>query len=127
MIHSYKELIVWQRAMELVAETYSVTEVFPKEEMYGLVSQMRRAAVSIPSNIAEGRHRGTKKEFIQFLRIALGSMGELETQMEIAKMLPKTKRLNFEKMNDLILEVERMLRSMIQKLNPKSEKAQEAR
>jgi len=113
--------------MELVAETYSVTEVFPKEEMYGLVSQMRRAAVSIPSNIAEGRHRGTKKEFIQFLRIALGSMGELETQMEIAKMLPKTKRLNFEKMNDLILEVERMLRSMIQKLNPKSEKAQEAR
>jgi len=113
--------------MELVAETYSVTEVFPKEGMYGLVSQMRRAAVSIPSNIAEGRHRGTKKEFIQFLRIALGSMGELETQMEIAKMLPKTKRLNFEKMNDLILEVERMLRSMIQKLNPKSEKAQEAR
>ncbi len=127
MIHSYKELIVWQRAMELVAETYDVTEGFPKEETYGLVSQMRRAAVSIPSNIAEGRHRGTKKEFIQFLRIALGSTGELETQMEIAKMLPKTKKINFSRSESLLLETGRMLRSMIQKLNPKSEEAQEAR
>lgn len=87
---------------------------------------MRRAAVSVPSNIAEGRHRGTKKEFVQFLRTALGSTGELETQMEIAKLLPRTKDLNYEKISGLILEVERMLRSMIQKLNPKSEKALEA-
>jgi four helix bundle protein len=113
--------------MELVAETYDVTEEFPKEETYGLVSQMRRAAVSIPSNIAEGRHRGTKKEFIQFLRIALGSTGELETQMEIAKMLPKTKKIDFSRSESLLLETGRMLRSMIQKLNPKSEEAQEAR
>jgi four helix bundle protein len=127
MIHSYKELIVWQRAMELVAETYDVTEEFPKEETYGLVSQMHRAAVSIPSNIAEGRDRGTKKEFIQFLRIALGSTGELETQMEIAKMLPKTKKIDFCRSESLLLETGRMLRSMIQKLNPKSEEAREAR
>lgn len=127
MIHSYKELIVWQRAMELAAETYDVTEEFPKEETYGLVSQMRRAAVSIPSNIAEGRHRGTKKEFIQFLRIALGSTGELETQMEIARMLPKTKKIDFSRSESLLLETGRMLRSMIQKLNPKSEEAREAR
>lgn len=127
MIHSSKELIVWQRAMELVAETYDVTEEFPKEETYGWVSQMRRAAVSIPSNIAEGRHRGTKKEFIQFLRIALGSTGELETQMEIAKMLPKTKKIDFSRSESLLLETARMLRSMIQKLNPKSEEAREAR
>ncbi len=123
MLHSYKELIVWQRAMELVTETYDVTEEFPKEEVYGLVSQMRRAAVSIPSNIAEGRYRGTKNEFIQFLRIALGSTGELETQVEIAKMLPKTKKLDFKRSECLLSETGRMLRSMIRKLNPKSEEA----
>lgn len=79
VIHSYKELTVWQRAMELAVAVYNLTEQYPKSELYGLVSQTRRAAVSIPSNISEGRMRGGKKEFCQFLLIAYASGGELET------------------------------------------------
>jgi len=83
ILKSYKDLIVWQRSMELVIAVYFLTEKYPKSELYGLVSQMRRAAVSIPSNIAEGRRRGSKKEFRQFLIIAYSSGAELETQIEI--------------------------------------------
>ena len=81
MIHSYKNLLVWQRSMDLVVAIYGLTKKFPKEEIYGLTSQMRRASVSIPSNIAEGRFRGTRKDYLQFLRIAYSSGAELETQM----------------------------------------------
>src|SRR3989344_5311138 len=84
-IASYKELIVWQKSVELVEHIYHLTKKFPKEEVYGLVSQMRRASVSIPSNIAEGRLRRSKKDFIQFLQIAFGSGAELETQIIISK------------------------------------------
>jgi four helix bundle protein len=80
----YKDLRVWQKSMEVVKVVYNVTEKFPKNEMYGLANQMRRAAVSIPSNIAEGFRRNYKKEFGRSLRIALGSCGELETQLIIA-------------------------------------------
>src|SRR3989338_4745878 len=116
MIHSYKDLIVWQRAMELVTAVYELTEIFPREEMYGLTSQIRRSAVSIPSNIAEGRVRGTAKEYLQFLRIAYGSGAELETQIEIAKRLKNTKHLDYQVTDDLLLEVMKMLNSMISKL-----------
>jgi len=112
MIHSYKDLIVWQKAMELVAEIYLLTEKFPKEELYGLVSQMRRSAISIPSNIAEGRLRGYRKEYRQFLLNAYGSGGELETQIEVAKKLPKIKNLDFSKVNNLLEEVMKMLNKM---------------
>ncbi len=81
--------------MELVAEIYALTEKFSKSETYGLTSQMRRAAVSIPSNIAEGRRSGTKKEFRQFLTVALGSSFELEIQTEIAKKLQFDKQLDY--------------------------------
>jgi four helix bundle protein len=118
VIHSYKDLIVWQKSMDLVCLVYELTEQFPKEEIYGLTSQMRRSAVSIPSNIAEGRRRGSRKDFVQFLRIASGSTAELETQMCIAKRLSKTKHLNFEKAEGLCKEVEKMLSSMIRSLNP---------
>ena len=84
VIASYRELIVWPRAVDLVAEVYKVTEAFLTTERYGLVSQMRRCDVSIPSNIAEGRRRGTRKDFRQFLLIAYGSGAELEMQLEIA-------------------------------------------
>ena len=83
MIHS--DLDVWKKAIEFVAEIYKITKNFPKEEIYGLTSQIRRAAVSIPSNIAEGAARNYKKEFIQFLYIAVGSAAETETQLIIAK------------------------------------------
>ena len=84
---SYKELRVWQKAMDLVIETYQLFKFLPKEENYGLRDQMRRAVVSIPSNIAEGQARKNKKEFIHFLYIAQGSLAELQTQLEICLRL----------------------------------------
>lgn len=86
-VRKHHELKAWQEAMELVKEIYRVTREFPKEEIYGLVSQMRRAAVSIPSNIAEGAARTGTKEFLQFLSISRGSLSEVETQLLIAKSL----------------------------------------
>jgi four helix bundle protein len=87
MSSSHKDLIVWQRAMQLVVDVYRFTKAFPHEETYGLISQMRRAAVSIPSNIAEGKGRYSRKELSQFLLNARGSLLELETQIEIARAL----------------------------------------
>lgn len=84
---THRDLLAWQEAMKLVAEVYQETAIFPREERYGLTSQIRRAAVSIPSNIAEGSARNTTRELVQFLGIATGSLAELETQLEIGKML----------------------------------------
>ncbi|HEY4961647.1 MAG TPA: four helix bundle protein [Terriglobales bacterium] len=86
-ISSYRELVVWQKAVELVTEVYTATSQFPREEVFGLTSQLRRCAVSVPSNIAEGQGRATKGEFIQFLSHARGSLFELETQLCIASKL----------------------------------------
>ena len=86
-IRTFKDLKVWQKGIELVKEIYKITKDFPKDELYGLTSQMRRSAVSIPSNIAEGFRRRYNKEHKQFLSIALGSCAELETQKIIAKEL----------------------------------------
>jgi len=86
-IRNHKDLEVWKQGIDLVDAVYRMTKTFPPEELYGLVNQMRRAAVSIPSNIAEGAARASKKEFTQFLYIALGSVSELETQTIISKRL----------------------------------------
>ena len=86
-MRDHKELDVWKTGVEPVAEVYVATKSFPKEELYGLTNQLRRAAVSIPSNIAEGAARQTQKEFVQFLYIALGSVAEVETQLVIAEKL----------------------------------------
>ena len=102
--------------MRLVLAVYVLTDKFPREEVFGLTSQMRRAVVSIPSNIAEGRLRGYRKEYKQFLLNSFGSGGELETQIEIAKQLQKTKILDFGEIDILLDEVMRMLNSMISKL-----------
>ena len=115
-IQSYKDLIVWKRAMGMVTAVYELTENFPKEEMYGLTSQIRRSAVSVPSNIAEGRARGSSGEFLQFLRVAYGSGAELETQIEIAKRLKNTKALNYATVDSLLLEVMKMLNSLMNKV-----------
>ena len=120
MISSYKDLIVWQRSIELVETVYQVTRKLPDHERFGLVSQMQRAAISIPSNIAEGRYRGTKNDFTQFLRIAYGSGAELETQIIISKKLyPKT-TTDYTHLDELLIEVMKMLNQMIRNLNPKS-------
>lgn len=103
--------------MDLVVEVYNLTEKFPAEEKFVLTSQMRRAAVSIPSNIAEGHRRRHKKEFKQHLSIANGSAAELETQIEIAKRLPKNNKLNFSKTDHLLEEVLKILNVFIRKLS----------
>ena len=86
-VQSYQELEVWKVAMDLATECYRVTKAFPKEELYGLTSQIRRAAISVPSNIAEGHGRTGSREFFHCLSIAQGSLSELETQIEIAARL----------------------------------------
>lgn len=83
-IRSYKDLEVWKKSMDFAEKIYKITSKFPKDENYGLISQVRRAAVSIPSNIAEGSSRNSTKEFIQFLHVANGSLSEIETQLELA-------------------------------------------
>lgn len=113
---AYKDLIVWQKGIDLAVRVYELTDKFPKEEVYGLTSQMRRAAVSVSSNIAEGRCRGTKKDFCHFLHMALGSAAELETQIEIAKRIPKTSGLSYESTESLLTEVLKMLHSLLSKL-----------
>ena len=126
---SYKDLEVWKKALALSVRIYITTKNFPKEEMYGLVNQMRRSSISIPSNIAEGRMRGSRKEYTQLLRIAYGSGAELETQLLIAQQLPKLCKLNYSESNALLEEVMKMLNVMIRKLhseNPTKLKANEA-
>lgn len=98
--------------MDLVVEIYKLTEGFPKTEQYGIISQMRRAAVSIPSNIAEGRRRGSKKEFKQFLIIAYGSGAELETQIEITKRLNYADPTKYKNIDSLLSETMRMLNKL---------------
>ena len=116
MLKGYRDLIVWQKSMTLAEHVYRATNEFPKPEIYGLTSQMRRAVVSIASNIAEGQGRNTTGEFIQFLGIAKGSVAELETQLELACRL--TFLLSEEK--ELLLaqanEIGRMLAGLIAKL-----------
>lgn len=112
-IRSYRDLVVWQRAMSLVEAVYELTGRFPRSEVYGLVSQMRRSAVSIPSNIAEGRRRGSRKDYRQFLIIAYGSGAELETQLEIARRLGFGNPLDYGEVISLLAEVMRMLNRMI--------------
>lgn len=111
-VHRYEKLTVWQKAMDLVEVIYRATTTFPESERYGLVSQMRRAAVSIPSNIAEGSRRSTKKDFRHFLVIAFGSGAELETQMRIATRIGFLKEDN--EMRPLLDEVMKMLNKLIE-------------
>ena len=118
-IHDYLRLLVWQKSIGLVENIYKVTNSFPKAEIYGLKSQIRRAAISVPSNIAEGSKRGTSKDFANFLRTALGSTSELETQLILAMRL----KLLLGKEGGTILEelgiISRMINKLIESLiNP---------
>lgn len=118
-MQSYKELIVWRKSIELVKEIYILTNKFPKSELYGIISQMRRAVISIPSNIAEGYTRHHRLEYIQFIRIAFGSGAELETQIIIAKELKFSKNEEFKRSEELSDEVMKMLNGLISSLHPK--------
>ncbi|MBU0569684.1 four helix bundle protein [Patescibacteria group bacterium] len=113
---SYKDLKVWKKSFELSILVYKITKKFPKEELYSLVSQIRRSVVSIPSNIAEGYCRNRKLEYIRFLQIAFASGAELETQLLIAKELGYLSKVEFDKVYNLLQEIMKMLNSLIGKL-----------
>lgn len=111
-VTTYKDLIVWQKSVKLVVEIYELTKHFPKSELYGLVSQMRRSAVSIASNIAEGRRWSSKKDYRQYLITAYGSGAELETQIEISKRLEFCNMKSYQTADGLLQEVMKMLNVM---------------
>ena len=113
---TYKDLLVWKKAMALVTEISKATSCFPKEELYGLTSQLRRAAVSVPSNIAEGQGRLTKGEFQQFLGQARGSLLEVETQIMIALNLCYLNQNQADRLFELLAEVGRLLNGLIASL-----------
>ena len=115
-IRSFRDLLVWQKAMVVVTSVYGISRSFPSEEVFCLTSQMRRSAISVPSNIAEGFGRNSTSDYVRFLRIACGSLYELQTQLEIAVNLKYVSKENLEKAIDQMSEVERMLNSLIGKL-----------
>ena len=111
-IRDFKDLIVWQKAMELVAEVYRLVKILPNEELYSLSNQIRRSAISIPSNIAEGQGRNSVKEFIHFLAIAKGSKAELETQLLLCVKIKYLNNTEIENAINLIQEVGKMLNGL---------------
>ena len=115
-MHNFKGLLVWQKARILVSQTYLITQSYPDLERFGLISQMRRCAVSIASNIAEGYGRSTNKDFAHFISISLGSAFELETQLIVSFDINLIDKNKFEEIEKLISEVQRMLYSFRNKL-----------
>ena len=120
---SHKDLDVWRLAVDLACEVYKTTGTFPKEEQYGMVNQMRRAATSIASNIAEGAARQSSKEFVQFLHIALGSTSELDTQLEIATRVNLANPGELQKLQESAARVNQMLRGLVKSVRGKALKA----
>jgi four helix bundle protein len=116
VVRSYRDLIAWQKSMDLVTEVYRCTQDFPRTEVYGLVSQLRRASVSVPSNIAEGHARLTTGEFRQFLGHALGSVMEIETQVLIAERLGYLDGTESKRLFVRTTEVGKIIRGLIQSL-----------
>ena len=119
-VRTFKDLKVWRKAYDMVIDIYKLTKDFPSDERFGLTTQIRRAAVSIPSNIAEGYARRYLKQYIQFLCIAYGSGAELETQLMLAKDLGYLKEGDFRVITELYYEVERMLAALIKALGKKT-------
>lgn len=116
---SHRDLEVWKKAIELAKTTYEVTGSFPKEELFGLVTQMRRASVSVASNIAEGAARQGEKEFVRFLHLALGSASEIDTQIEISIAIGMGDKRELEELQVSVSEVSRMLHGLIRFLRNK--------
>lgn len=115
-VKDYKELLIWQQGIEIVDKLYSITKIFPGTEIHGLTNQIRRAAVSIPSNIAEGFMRQHTKEFSQFLRIALGSYAEIDTQLTISKRQGYISDALFEELTRMINQEMRMIMGLLKNL-----------
>ncbi len=117
-MQTYRDLVVWKRSIALVKEIYILTALLPKDEKYGLISQMHRAVVSIPANIAEGYARKHRAEYIQFLRVSFGSGAELETHLTIVKEIGMIGRADTESAECILDEVMRMLNKLIASLQP---------
>ena len=115
-MNNHKDLDVWRKSVELVVEIYRVTEAFPKKEIYGITNQIRRASVSIPSNIAEGAGRKGNVEFSRFLYFSLGSLSEVETQLIISKKLKYLQKNDFDILNKELTEIRKMLLGLIKSL-----------
>ena len=115
---SFRDLKVWQNSMTLVEDVYKITSKFPSDERFGLTAQLRRATVSIPSNIAEGKRRKRQRAYLNHLDIALGSQGEVETQIEIACRLGFVKKDEVRRVEARVAEVGRMLNGLIESLQP---------
>ena len=118
-VRSYRDLIAWQKAMDLAAAVYRITETFPAREQFGLSNQMRRASVSIPSNIAEGQGRGTTKDYVHFLHIARGSLQELETQLLLSQRLSFASESDVQGLRTLCDEVSRLVSGLMNSLAPR--------
>src|SRR6185503_16374446 len=108
-VRSYRDLLVWQRAMQFLQEIYCLTEAYPKREIYGLTAQMRRAVISIPANIAEGQERGTTRDFLRFLSIAAGSLRELQTYLDATLLLKYATDSQLKRSRELAEETGRLL------------------
>jgi four helix bundle protein len=119
MVKSYRDLVAWQKSMTLVKEVYNLTKAFPKEEQFGLTSQLKRAVISVPSNIAEGSSKKSTADFIRFLNISYGSLAEVGTQIEIAEMLNFINKQ--EEIYKLIDEVEKIISGLINSLAKKTQ------
>lgn len=117
-IHNFRELVAWQKAMQLTKAVYVLTKTFPSVEQYGLVSQIQRAVVSIPSNIAEGAGRPTQKELVHFLSFSLGSAYELETELLLARELDYITEEQSKQINAEVVEVQKLVYSLMKKFNP---------
>ncbi|MDQ7961316.1 four helix bundle protein [Flavobacterium lindanitolerans] len=115
-MNTFRNLLIWQKSMALVTEIYNATKSFPKEEAFGLTSQIRKCAISIPSNIAEGFGRDSNKDYFRFLNISISSLFELQTQLEIAKNISYFTTEQFNKQYEDSREVERMLIAFINKI-----------
>ena len=118
-VRSYRDLIGWQKAMDLAAGVYRITEAFPSCEQFGLSNQLRRAAVSVPSNIAEGQGRGTTKDYVHFLHISRGSLQELETQLLLAQRLKFAAEPDVQSLLSLADEVSRLVSGLMNSLAPR--------
>ena len=120
-IHNFRELVAWQKAMQLTKNVYVITKNFPTSEQYGLISQVQRAVVSIPSNISEGAGRPTQKELVHFLSFSLGSAYELETELLLAYELNYITAEQSRQINAEIVEVQKLVYSLMKKFNPSRE------
>lgn len=120
MVRNFKDLLIWQKSYKLCFEVYNITQLFPPDEKFGLISQLRRAAVSIPSNIAEGHGKKSTSEYIYALHLAYGSLCELETQLLLSKDLGYLENDKFKYLNEIITEVGKMLKVLLKILKSKN-------